>query len=468
MDDTYIFELQSDFDNYEYSDYFYQQLYKFYYNKGFLPIILSDITDILSILFGIIFTYSLFILIDWDNLLKCRIDNCGYINDYIITDRYPNIFQSFILFISSLWFLYKLYKFISNLNQLCKTRHFYKNTLHIDDHILYTFSWSDIIHKIQHVQPIFDVYDISSKIMRHENYMIALIDRKIIDIPQQYLTKQLYYTLKHIINTDKPDRLLLRRKCILYGLFNLLLSPFIFIIQIIHFLISNVNDLYINKNVFGPRRYNIYSKIKFRHYNEMPHYFEDRINKSMKLSNDYSRQFESPILEIIGKFVALISGFSILFFILISILDESVLLYVKFLDRSLLFYMGIFTAISSFSKTLIRAPEDRIYDPNKVMNEIVEYTHYMPSRWNGKCNTHEVKNEFLSFFPYKLALFFYDILSIFTTPFFLFTLPSRNIVEFIKLNTVYNDSVGNICSITENNNDTKMKQSLVFFNKNIT
>ena len=137
--------------------------------------------------------------------------------------------------------------------------------------------------------------------------------------------------------------------------------------------------------------------------------------------------------------------------------------------------MGIVTALSSLSRSLIKSPEECVYDPNGVMKKIVEYTHYMPKRWEGKCNTYIVRDEFLSLFPYKIILFYYDLISVFTTPYiliFVLSKKSYDIMSFIKLNTIYDDNIGsNICLYAQkkqNFDDDKMKQSLTFFHSNMS
>jgi autophagy-related protein 9 len=477
MDDKLIFKLEGGFDDFHYTDYFHTQLYYFYYNRGFIPILLTEITDIISLLFSIIFTYFFFILLDWSSLLQCKnSNNCGDINSYLIYKQL-NFFELCIVIISIIYFIYKAYEFVYKIKNLFLVNDYYKNELNIKSNDLYSLSWSTILKKITEKQSIYDIFDITNKIMKKENYMIALIDKKIIDISSCYFTKQLNVNLEYILlnNLNNLNSNTLKLKFILYGIFNFSISIFIFVYQIIYFLISNIDDFYTNKNVLGPRRYNLYATKKFREYNELLHYFEERINKSMKHSNDYTKQFESPIMEVIGKFIGMISGSFLFFFLIISVLDESVLLYVKYLDRTLLFYMGLVTAISSISRSLIKSPEECVYDPNGVMQKIVEHTHYMPKRWEGKCNTYTVRDEFLSLFPYKIILFCYDLISVLTTPYiliFVLSKKSDDIVSFIRLNTIYDDNIGsNICIFAQkkqNFEDDKMKQSLTFFNSNMS
>ena len=318
MDDKIIYELNSHFNSNELSDDFQAQLYDFYYNRFYNPIMINKICELCSILFGIIFLFFFFVLLDWNNLLTCGNENtyCQDISFYISL-KPLNWFQIIIFFLLITYFNYKVYSFFSNLEQLKLTNNYYKDILDLKGDELNTMTWTLILKKIINVQHIFDEHDITNKILRKENYMIALIDKQIFNINPSLYTKQLDLNLQYII-IDNIDEMLntssTKRRFIFYGILNLLLSPFIFIFQIIYFLISNIDDFYSNKNVLGPRRYNILAKRKFREYNELPHYFEERINKSIKFSNEYTKQFETPILESISKFICLICGSFICFF----------------------------------------------------------------------------------------------------------------------------------------------------------
>jgi len=467
-----IYQLGSSInDKYE-NDNFYRQIYYYYYYKGFTPMLLIYITDILSLIFGILFSIFIFVLLDWDKLLKCGNNNCENISEYVVFNE-MNFFEIFLLTTSILYLSYKLYDFIPKVKNLINIRNYYNDSLKINCKTLHTYSWIDILKKVTK-NTYYDEHDITNKILRKENYMISLIDKNIINISSKFYTYQLDKNLELILsnNLNNLTNLKLKKKLIFYGIINLLCSGFILIFQVVYFFISNIDDFYSNRNVFGPRRYTIFAKRKFREYNELPHFFEERINKSMKYSIEYTKQFDSPVIEVISKFIGIITGAFIGFFLILSILDESILLYVRFFDRTMLFYMGIISAISSFSRSYIKNPEESVYNPNGVMERVVKYTHYMPFEWKNKCHTYEVRDDFLSFFQYKIITFIYDIISVVTTPYillFVLTKKTDNIISFIKTHTTYDMNVGYICSFATKNkniNDEKMKKSLSVFSEN--
>ena len=464
---------------YEDNDQFYHDVYEYYYKGGYTTIIFSQLAEILSLIFGIVFSIFLFILLDWGRILQCGnnndIQDCGDISLYI-TPHYPNIFCIFVMFCASIHTVYKILLYVFQYKGLLYIHNFYKEIIGISLKDLKTTSWSSIINEIANkTHTKLSVTDITNIILRKENYYIALFSNDIITLKSSFYTHQLDINLKYIILSDIHNLTTskLKRKLVLYGIFNILLSIFIFIYLVIYFCVSNIDDFNSHSERIGSRRYSPLAKLKFREYNELKHFFEKRTNKSIKYANEYLKQFPSPVTEIICKFICLICGAFICFFLVLSVLDESVLLYVRMFDRSLIFYMGIIGTISSFSKGFIRPPEHCVYIPNQFMKKVAEYTHYMPFHWIDKCNTHTVKNEFLNMFPYIIQTFLYDLASVVITPFILiFVLPyqSSDIVNFIKLHTTERKNVGYICTFAEFNNNTgldkKMESSISFFNEN--
>ena len=274
-----------------------------------------------------------------------------------------------------------------------------------------------------------------------------------------------------INNLENINKKKLKYKFILFGILNLIFSVFIFIFILIYFFISNIDELHSNKKKLGSRRYSFYYKTKLRKYNEMKHFFENRLNKSIKYAYIYINQFPSPVLEIIGKFIALICGTFIGLFLIFSILDESILLYVRYLDRSLIFYTGIISLISANARSFIVDPENKIYNPKGAIKKLDSYIHILPLS-SGSENMYDIKDEFLDMFKYNIILFFYDLLSVITTPYimiFILSKQSDEIYEFIINNTTHHKNIGKICKFSEFDNKNKnilMEKSISIFGEN--
>ena len=95
-------------------------------------------------------------------------------------------------------------------------------------------------------------------------------------------------------------------------------------------------------------------------------------------------------------------------------------------------------------------PEDnKIFDPELLMMEVIHYTHYMPDSWKGRLHSKKVHTEFGKLFDMKVVIFVRELLSVVITPFVLcFSLPNSApaIVDFFREFTVHVDSLGYVCS----------------------
>ena len=115
---------------------------------------------------------------------------------------------------------------------------------------LHSKSWEDIINTISEKNESIPIDEITSIILKRENYFIAFITNNIFKIPQDLFTKQLeinlYYGLNpfEFSNKTKHD---IQKRLFLLGIINLILSPFILTYVIASFIFYNIDELYLNK-----------------------------------------------------------------------------------------------------------------------------------------------------------------------------------------------------------------------------
>lgn len=436
------------------SDIFYEQVYEFFYYSGFETIITLKITQLLSLIFGVIFSIFMILLLDWGDLLQCNID-CKPLKEYF--DYELSTFQTIMIFGSIILLLYRCIYFSIDITKLIKIREFYKLHLNISAKDLQTISWQDIISKLSDSQDL-NIDEITNIILRKENFLIALINKKIINIEPKSFTRQFHSNIHFILlNKLNSDNITLRNRFIIAGFLNLLFTPFILLGIFIHFFMQNIVEINTNKNLLGPRRYSLHALWSFREYNELDHFFEARINTSLKYANIYTKLFPSSLVNIIAKFISLVTGAFVGFFLIISIFDEKVLLYVTLSNRTLLFYAGIAGSISSLAHSFILSPDTNIFNlhnqRNSVMSKLQSYIRYKPSLWENNGYKFEVHKEFLELFQYKFLLFMYELIGVFTIPFILFDLSkqTKDIIEFIDKNTHMDENIGNICKFANFN-----------------
>lgn len=198
----------------------------------------------------------------------------------------------------------------------------------------------------------------------------------------------------------------------------------------------------------GTRTWSQLARWKIREFNELEHFFDKRINSSYAKANEYVLQFPSNELAVLAKFVVFICGSFAGVLVLLSLVDESLLLYVKVLDRNLLWYIAIFGIVTAVARPFV-VDKHTIFDPDTIFAKVVEKTHYFPRRWRGKVHTYDVYDDFTTLFPYKIAAFLQEILSICLVPFWMiFVLPSQaeNIVRFIQQFTENMEDLGDVCA----------------------
>jgi autophagy-related protein 9 len=152
--------------------------------------------------------------------------------------------------------------------------------------------------------------------------------------------------------------------------------------------------------------------------------------------------------------VAFISGSFAAVLFLVSLIDPELFLGFEITkDRTVLFYLGLFGTILAVSRGMI-PEENLVFEPEAMLSQVIEYTHYCPDHWKGKLHSDEVKNEFSALYTLKIMVFLEEVLSVLTTPFILwFSLPdcSDRVVDFFREFTVHVDGMGYVCSFAEFN-----------------
>lgn len=200
----------------------------------------------------------------------------------------------------------------------------------------------------------------------------------------------------------------------------------------------------------GGRRYTLYAQWKFREFNELPHIFTRRMDESYPIASMYIGQFPNGKLTIIMRFVAFIAGSFAAVLVLATLLDPDLEVTPH---RTVAFYLGIFAVILTVARGMI-PEENRVFDPELLMTEVITYTHYMPDEWTGQLHSKKVHQEFGELFAMKVMIFVWEIVSVVTTPFVLwFSLPecAPQIIDFFREFSVHVDGRGYVCSFAEFN-----------------
>ncbi|KAJ3330579.1 autophagy protein atg9 [Blyttiomyces sp. JEL0837] len=318
-----------------------------------------------------------------------------------------------------------------------------------------------------------DAHSIANRIMRKDNYMIAMINREILDLRLPYigrspvLTKILEWNLSFCILSyvfdDKGSvkkrflkgtnrlRLVsgLQKRFTFMALLNLIFAPFLIMLMILYFFFRYAEEYQKNPSALGARQYSPYAEWKFREFNELPHLLQRRLSRSYAVAAKYLDQFRKQRVIIVARFISFVAGSFAAVLAMLAIIDQDILVGFDITPgRSVLFYISVFGGILAATRGVI--PDDnRVFEPERLLREVVEETHYLPDSWRNRMHSEEVKNQFSELFDFKISLFFNEILSVLYAPSILyFSLPkcSEAVVDFFRDFTLHVDSVGFVCS----------------------
>lgn len=471
-------------------DLFLDQAYKYYQGKGLEVLFVTHFANWLTMGFVVAFTLCLRYCIDWDVLLS----------EAPATPKdHPKLWQVFHL--SGLWsmsgivlltallltvlWLGQLSWLMGQLPEWRKMRRFYTDLLGIPDHKLATTDFSEITTRIVALQaecPVsvdrLNAHDIANRLMRRQNYLIAMYNKEILKLdlplslnrllmPRNRLTRVLEWSMSRcIFNHFFDDRLgvnraflqethrdaivrELRRRFIISGCINALLSPFIAVFTVLYFFYRYGEEIYRNPKMVGTRQYTPYAQWRFREFNELPHFFQRRLANSYRKATKYLEQFHNEKTVHLARLTSFVLGSCVMVLIILSLLQQGLLTNFELTPgRTAIWYIGVFGAIVAISRSFV--PDDLRSDcPQRLMTAVIAYTHYDPPHWHSSYHTDAVCREFKELFQYKFVVLLHELIGIATTPFLLcFSLPAcaKEIVDFFREFTVHVEGVGYVCS----------------------
>ncbi|KAK9479261.1 autophagy protein Apg9-domain-containing protein [Lipomyces japonicus] len=496
--------------NVENLDNFLQEVYNYYLGNGVYSIILSRVINLATLAFVVGFSTYLTACIDYSlirtstKLEQVQIPQC--------ISKLSG-FSTFCLWVLTLiWFL-KLVHDLLDIRRLIELRNFYFYLLGITDNEIQTIAWAQVVERLMDLRednPItsnaigrqyfgyqskqrMGEHDIANRIMRRENYFIAMTNKNILNLKTplpflrktQWLTRSLEWNISlcvmdYVFNEQGQVRSLflndlhkkelaegLKRRFIFAGVVNIIFAPFIVVYLFLLYFFRYFDEYHKNPSTIGSRQYSRLAEWKFREYNELYHIFRRRLNLSYYPASRYVEQFPKEKTTQIFRFLAFMAGSFAAVLGIASVIDPDIFLGFEISpDRTVLFYIGIFGTVLAVARGMIQE-ETLVFDPEANLRYVAEFTHYLPPEWKGKLHTDEVKNEFTNFYSLKIVLLIQEMASIILTPFVLwFSLPKSadSIVEFFRECSLYVDGIGYVCcfavfDFSKTNNKTNKQRA---------
>lgn len=475
-------------------DIFLNDVYDYYMRNGWNCIALSKICDLLIIVFVLWLTSFMGNCIDYKKLLNENVSKLSQVYDGQCYAKIPfsqRCLHSILLVLLVLR-VKNCYKELLDLKEI---KLFYNHLLAIDDSELQTISWPQIVKKImilknQNTNAIINdgnnndlksklklnAHDIANRLMRKENYMIAIFNKNILSkaltipvVNTYFLTKTLEWNLKLcIFDFLFNDQGQLKRKVVsqhhrlslitnlrkrfrMAGLLSIFLTPFLVIYFILYYFLKLFYDFKTNPGLLNARGYSPYAKWRMREYNELPHLFDQRLNLSIESADNYLNQFPKELSNIILKFISYITGSIVTILAILTIIDHENFLNFELTEgRTVLFYMSTLGALFTICKNSISDNNNRyLFDPEASLKKVSQFTHYLPNSWESRYHTLDVKNQFCDLYNLKLILIFKELCSLILLPYILYvSLPNScdKIIDFFRDFSVHVDGIGYVCS----------------------
>ncbi|CED85250.1 apg9-domain-containing protein [Phaffia rhodozyma] len=488
-------------------DLFLQDVYEYYKGNGIFCIVLSRALNLITVGFVVGFSTFLLRCVDF-SLLRAREGEVTSLEQVIVPQciaRSSGItLLGFVLF--GAFYIWQIVMFALSIKNLRVLSRFYSHLLKIPDTDIQTVSWAEVVTRIGQIResnPItslsssvrrtttgmssdssplkLDAHDIANRILRQENYLVALFNKDLLDLSvpgvpsifggnKQVLTRALVWNLrfcllgylcsprnegggvrKVFLKERNKTALVegLRQRFIFMGIINALFAPFIVLYLLFYSFFRYFEEYHKNPSSAGGRTYTPLAQWKFREYNELPHLFERRLNASHPIAKKYIDQFPKEKTTIVMRFLSFIAGAFASVLVLASILDPDLVLHFEITPhRTVLFYITVFGSILAITRGMI-PEEGHVAEPEVLLDGIVHYTHYLPDEWKGKLHSRQVLEEFTQLFDMKIAVFARELLSVLLTPLILWvSLPNcaPAIIDFFREFTVQVDGVGYVCS----------------------
>lgn len=477
-------------------DPFLREVYDYYLEHGIYSILLKRVLALLQLTFVVGFITFLSWCIDYSLISKSQ-----KMSEVLVPQCTKKMHGMWIF---ALWcfIIYVLYAFVRlvlGIPQLYAMHDFYHYLLEIPDKDIQTVEWQYVVTRIMALREQnlttasnlspqarklldhgskqrLDAVDIASRLMRQDNYMIALFNKELLDVtvPVPFLGNRHVFsetTRWHVqlaildfvfsgpnqtfnpeflkLSNRRDLSLKLRKRLLGVGVISIMYAPFRVTYELASYLFKYFTEYHKDPSQLGTRDFTPFAQWKFREFNELTHLFQRRRNMAYPYANHYLAQFPSDKTEQLAAFIAFVVGAFASVLFLITLLDSELFLNFEITPgKTALFWLGILTAIYRSARST-SPQEDQVRDPAYYLQTVIYHTRFEPPSWKERLHTAEVRVEFSQLYQPRVLIFAEELLSMIITPFLLiFRLPdsSERIVDFFREFSIVVDGLGVVCS----------------------
>ncbi|KAK0074361.1 hypothetical protein PV325_008457 [Microctonus aethiopoides] len=473
-------------------DSFFTRMYHYHQKHGFACMMLQEIFELGQFIFVVTFSTFLFYCVDYSVLFKDKvIDNNSRktsISDAILPTSTAIasiglLTWACILIAAIIWIL-RAVKVLYHATQFWDIKMFFNVALKINDSDLDNLTWHEVQKRVREVQKEQEMcihkrelteLDIYHRILRFKNYMVAMINKSLLPVRLKvpfvgdfiFMTRGLKYNMELLLfwgpwspfennwhlkedykKLNKRQELAraLSKHILWIGIANFILCPLILLWQILYSFFNYGEIIKREPGTLGTRMWSLYGRLYLRHFNELDHELNARLNRAYRPASKYMSIFTSPIMTVIAKNIAFVAGSILAVLLILTVYDEDVLTVEHVLTA-----ITILGAMVAGARAFI--PDDNlVWCPETLLTAVLAHTHYRPDSWKGYAHTQSTRSQVAQLFQYRAVYVLEELISPLITPFILcFRMRQRSldIVDFYRNFTIEVTGVGDVCSFAQ-------------------
>lgn len=360
-----------------YKDEIFTNIYYYYNMHGYNNIIASKVISLFIVVFTVITSTFLFCYVDWSSLLIEQTDNTDfryYLKDFDSSSPI-GIFIIGNIIIVILYLFWCIFDILYTIHRNRKIHELVNKTLKISDHQLSHISFDQLLERLaknahtRDGRPILEQHiplikrQAVARICRSDNYIISLYQKNPLIFNRWFITRPIKWIISKIIwiepQRDQPG--LIKKRCRYVMLLSILLIPFTLLFIFTLYIMRYAEDYHNHHKLIGTHwTYSAY--LQLRRINELPHLAKCRIDSLIDNAVEFLDFHRNPLISTVASFFSYISATIMTFLILLMFLDESIVLHTMILEKNLLFYIGVFSAIFTVSNSY----KTRSFDVNRI------------------------------------------------------------------------------------------------------
>ncbi|XP_077282174.1 autophagy-related protein 9 [Temnothorax americanus] len=471
-------------------DSFFARMYHYHQQHGFVCMMLQEVLELLQFFFVVTFVTFLSHCIDYSKLYSGGGDanETSHKSDAVICmgDCIKSIssFYWSLLVVATIFFVLQFLKVLYHLTQFWEIKMFFNTALKIADAELDNFTWHEVQKRVIEVQKEQEMcihkrelteLDIYHRILRHKNYMVAMINKSLLPVRLKvpimgeviFLTRGLKYNIELLLfwgpwspfennwhlkedykKLNKRQELArsLSKNILWVGIANFVLCFLILLWQVLYTFFNYAETIKREPSVLAMRTWSLYGRLYLRHFNELDHELNARLSRAYRPASKYMSSFTSPIMTILAKNIAFITGSVLAVLLVMTLIYQPI-----FSMERVVAYMTMLGAVAATAKAIV-PDENLVWCPETLLTAVLAHTHYRPDSWRGTAHTHTTRAQVAQLFQYRAVHLLEELVSPFVTTYILcFRMRHRalEIVDFFRNFTIEVAGVGDVCSFAQ-------------------